>query len=496
MTPELYKKRFFDGVNFDYILAVRYNDDEIEKCTIPIHKDEKTIDEIYRMVDNDEYDVDDIESLFRRRYSNHGDYDYCLGFSRLTDYYIDAICYPKYDTLKYWRKAQNYKDRIKKAKNETVQKRIQLEFNKWNRAEKKEYINQCLPYVFASNYHDAVVRNGIDKDYFIYSDETHGRFSYARKITEDIDIEIKTNFCYGSSSSLAVIITYKGIPILPYSIWVNYYYARYNEVIRCTRSYEPNRSNWDTCMDFVVWFVKKAIENPESFVKDTIMQEVDGLVQGVEELFRLTDEEMERRLSTSIPDVFHDKYYIGIKTARMAADADIRYYKISPKEAKLVYRMEKITGALHFLKSLKQLSEIYDGIDVSINKIKEINLLLYPEIVEAIPPVRKYLSELNGTLEPLEKRLSFVQKKFDYLDDRLNMRIGKANITKEKEEIKASFIKHNPKYTEYKDKINVLSYQIMDLRYKIANRNQYLERLEEAQHLVNKHARVLKIMKE
>ena len=54
------------------ILAVRYDDDKIEKCIIPIHKDENTIDEIYRMVDDDAYDVDDIKNLFRRKYGDNG----------------------------------------------------------------------------------------------------------------------------------------------------------------------------------------------------------------------------------------------------------------------------------------------------------------------------------------------------------------------------------------------------------------------------------------
>ena len=241
-------------------------------------------------------------------------------------------------------------------------------------------------------------------------------------------------------------------------------------------------------MDFVVWFVTKAIEQPEAFVKETIMQEVDGLIKGIEELFKLTDDEMEQRLSTSIPDVFHDKYYIGIKTARMAVNNDILYYKISPKEAKLVYRMEKITGALHFLNSLRQLSEIYDGIDKTIDRIKEINLSFYPEVVEAIPPVQKHISELNGTLKPIEKRLNSIQQKFDDLDKRLNIRLEKADWDK-KEETQKLFIGRNPQYLVYKEKISELTGQVLDLKYQIANRNHYLERLEEALILVNKHVR-------
>ena len=106
-----------------------------------------------------------------------------------------------------------------------------------------------------------------------------------------------------------MIVTYKGIPILPYSIWVNYFYAGFNEIIRCTRSYEPNRENWNVCMDFVVWFIEKAIENPENFVKEVMSQEVDDLVKGIEKLFKLTDKEMENELSISCADkIFQEKY--------------------------------------------------------------------------------------------------------------------------------------------------------------------------------------------
>lgn len=149
---------------------------------------------------------------------------------------------------------------------------------------------------------------------------------------------------------------------------------------------------------------RKAIENPENFVKEVMSQEVDDLVKGIEKLFKLTDKEMENELSISCADkIFQEKYYIGIRTARMASQQDVRYYTISPEEAKLVYRMEKITGALHFLESLRKLSDIYNGVDQAIIRIKEINALFYPEIHVAISSVTEYITEQVQTLKPIEK---------------------------------------------------------------------------------------------
>jgi len=487
MESSLYKNRFFEGVNFDYILAIKYNENKIEKHKIPINKNGMLIENMFQMVDDETYEADDIYYAFKRHYYDCGDFEYCLGHGSLLSFYIDSIRYPFFDEQKHRKQAQVYKKRIASAKNESARRWIQKDYNKWNHRKKIEYINKCLPYVFACNYHDAVVKNNIEKNYFIYSNETHGRFCYSSKINEDLEIKLKTNFCYGSSSSLVVIISYKGIPILPYSIWVNYYYAGFNEIIKCTRSYNPNRANWITCMDFVVWFVEKAIVNPEVFVKETIIQEVDGLVKGIEGLYSLTDEEMKKKLSISRPnDTLRDKYYIGIRTARMASKQEIQRYTISPEEITLVYRMEKITGALHFLNSLRKIQEIYDGVEQAINKIKEFNANFYPEIIKAIPPVKEYISELNNKLKPIEKNFSFIQKRYDLLEAKLRRRLDRTDLGK-KEVVEIAFKKNNPQYTIMKDEIQELGQQIWDLKHKIRDRENYLHQLEDAQSLVKRH---------
>lgn len=483
----LKNNKYYEGVNFDYILALRNNYDVIEKLQIPIKKNEGLINDVFRMLEDDAYEADDIYRTFKRQYSDYGDFEYCLGFGSLTAYFIDPITYAYFDETKYRKQAKEYKDRIELAKNETIRDYRTRSFNKWNYRQKLNYIDKCLPYVFASDYHDALVKYDVEKRYFIFSNETHGRFSYSRKVTEDIEIVLKTNFCYGSSSSLLVTVTYKGIPILPYSVWVNYFYAGYNKIIRCTRSYSPQRSNWNTCMDFVIWFVEQAIENPETFVQETIMQEVNTLVDGIGELFKLTDKEMEKRLMISTPDdSLQERYYIGIKTARMANEKDVKYYTIAPEEAKLVYRMEKITGALHFLKSLRQLSEIYDGIELSINRIKEINARLYPEIIKAIMPVKAYIADLYETLKPIEKRLNSVERRFNYLYDRLQKRLENADWEKQ-DEIRESFVKKNPLYEKLRDEKIELERQVSSLNTQIGNREHYLRQLEDAKSLILKH---------
>ena len=202
----LKNNKYYEGVNFDYILALRNNDDVIEKLQIPIKKNEGLINDVFRMLEDDAYEADDIYRTFKRQYSDYGDFEYCLGFGSLTAYFIDPITYAYFDETKYRKQAKEYKDRIELAKNETIRDYRARSFNKWNYRQKLNYIDKCLPYVFASDYHDALVKYDVEKRYFIFSNETHGRFSYSRKVTEDIEIVLKTNFCYGSSSSLLAAI--------------------------------------------------------------------------------------------------------------------------------------------------------------------------------------------------------------------------------------------------------------------------------------------------
>ncbi len=479
-----YKDHYFDGVNFDYLLALRNNDNIIEKLHFPIKKNEELIEKLIRMVDDDSYEVDDMYYAFKREYQDYGDYEYCLEHLSLQAFFIDPISYPYFDEAQYRKQAQIYKEDIEAAKTEASRNSRQNAFNKWSNRKKRDFINKCLPYIFANNYHKALVQNDVEKNCFIFSDETHGRFTYTRKITEDIEITLKTNFCYGSSSYMLVNVTYKGIPILPYSTWVRYYYARFSEILKCTRSYDPQRTNWNNCFDFVVWFVEKAIDNPDTFVRETIIQEVEGLIKGIEELLTLSDEKMKKEIMPKRPDkVFYDNHYIGIRSARMANESDLRYYTIAPEEVKLVYRMEKITGALHFLKSLKQLTEIYHEIEVSINKIKEINATFYPEIVNAIPPVKEYISSLNKSLKPIEKSLSIKQQQFDYLENKLQRQLKKVDLIEQDEFIEL-FKKKNPKYDKLSAELIALERQADSLKYQISNRETYLKQLEEAQLLI------------
>ena len=480
--------KYDNGVNFDYLLTIEFDGSKIEKQSIDILRSDYIISRLIAMVDDESVDADTMYHLFRNKIMDNGVFDYCLGYEQLRSRYISPIEYPTFDLRKYSKSYQEYKELIKKAKSEAIKEKAIDNFSRWNTKEKKDLLYKCLTYIYASDYSNAILCNNVESRYYMYSNEKHGRFKYEKSISDDIKLEVKTNFCYGSSSSFVVAISYKGIPIHPYSIWVKYYYAGFNEIIRCTRSYRPERQSWHFCMDFVVWFVNKALDNPDAFIKETVMDEVNILVKDLEEVLAISDEKMREKLSVSTlnDEYLNSKYYIGIRCVRDANQQDTSYYKIAPEESRLVYRLEKITGALHFLKSLRQLSDIYSDIFDTINRIKEINKQLFPEIIEAIPPVSVYIAQLNAELKPLERKIKIKQKRFDQLDEWLKKRLSSVEWEKT-DETKDAFIKKHPDYKKLEMEISTLNEQVGQLKNRILNRETFLRRLQDSKLLIEQY---------
>ena len=105
--------------------------------------------------------------------------------------------------------------------------------------------------------------------------------------------------------------------------------------------------------------MKKAIENPEGFVKETILDEVKTLMEGLEKVLHISDEEMKYYMEFDNKDkVLQDKYYIGIRSGRGANSNEIKRYSIAPEEVKFVFLVFGITGRILFCCSRTKLSSL------------------------------------------------------------------------------------------------------------------------------------------
>lgn len=447
------------GVNFDYILALKSTDAGLSVEKIDIPRNEDLIEELLEMYENTHYDASDMHRRAKRAISTTGyTYPFCLG-NNYYDSYIDDIAFPDFDTYQYrvtlMDKMSHIDNSLKRGYIDFA-KKLQGQLNAYIKKTKEEYLKQILPYTYSSDYNNALRANFVKEKYKIFSSEIHGRFTYETIINDDLKIITRTNFCYGSSTYFQIIVTYKGIELLPYGEWVKYYYAGYNSIMRFTRQYICVRASWAYAFDFIVAFVNKAIEDPDKFVREEVLSEVNTLMDGLEEIFQMSDEEFEKRLDVKHIDE-DDTRYIGISSARHANERERQYYKIKKKECAMVYKMEKISGAIHFIKNLKNISELIPEVENSINRIIELNKIIYPEVIAAIPPVNEEIVNLTRELRKIEQKYKQKEKQFDYYKKRLdNFKKELIGDGRKLQEIEQEFKEKNPQY-------EILAYETNEL---------------------------------
>lgn len=498
------KKR--TGVNYDYILALKKDEERVKVVEYPIARHNKEIDLAIERYENEIYDADDVYmAVWGALFSTS--YPYCLAHE-YTNTYIEEIQPVKFNPIEYRRTLRelinrevNYRlrwlsgsertnhDKISEIESE-VRKRIYPKIKKT----KEVLLSESLAYIYAYDYDNTLRQNKIEQGCIVYSSERHGdgrkknKIGYhaEHKINDDLSVRVETNFCYGSSTYFSVVVTYKGIELLPYSVWVHYYYAGYAHLLKYTRSYVRERNSWHECMEFLETFINSAIDNPENFIHQEVMHEVNGLMEGLKKIFKLTQDEFEKEIKVKKRP--GDERYIGIWGARYANETEENEYAIAPNEVSMIYRMEKISGALRFLDSLRKIKEIYGEVSDAIEGIIEMNKEIYPEVETAIPPVENEIKKLNEELSPPNKRLNVCEVRYEKLHSKLNNNLKNIYDSDKIKEITERFEKINPSYRELENEIKSLKEQTNILTNKIYKREAVLRRLNKYKFLILKYA--------
>lgn len=488
MSEFKYKEE--SGVNYDYILALKENENQFSVEQISINRNKRWETEMIDIYNDTNCDVVDMY-LRIKSFLQSTDYVYpfCLGYS-YDDSFIDYITIPKMDVREYRKYIELRQNYIVKAyKEHNYDKGMLMGMLNRLYAEIKEdktkYLNYIMPYIYSYNYYNTIQENKVKQKYNIFSAEIHGKFTYESTVNENLKIAIQTNFCYGSSSYFHVVVTYKGIELLPFSEWVKYYFARYNSIMRYTRAYECYRKSWHYALNFLAGYVNKAIHNPDEFVKGEILSEVNDLMSGLENIFRMNDAEFESRL-----DVQHieedDDRFIGISSARHANERERQNYKIRTSECAMIFKMEKISGALHFLKNLTSLTEILPDVENIISRIIELNQIIYPSILEAIPPIKDELKSLIKEDNKIQHLYEVKSRQLEpYKIELKNIKEKASRINYE--DIECEFKENNPQYKILTEEVNTLWTEHNRLFNMISNREDVIERLNSYKDLIDRY---------
>lgn len=354
---------------------------------------------------------------------------------------------------------------------------------------KTSYFYSARRYLYAWYYQNALevnlIKRRLNRDVKMYSTDTIGFTHFKYPISNDVEIKIHTNFGYGTASFFRLELTYKGVPILPYSFYVNYYHANSRELARYTRLYLPDRDNWDKAFKFVVETANLAAQDPKRFVCEWVMDEVGRMIDGLLRIMENPAKQMDAWLD-KMNEANHESPYLHVRHMDQGVASE---YKCYPDEMLIDFKAKKISGAIDFIDSLKALKPIYNDVDRSIDIIKKLGRDILPEIKIARGRIRKDISDLKISLRKWQVRRKKSEDKIAVFEAKCRLLVTKrmSNIIKQlsqyeegriEAEIRAEFEHDNPEFEEEKREKNLCLVKETKIEDDISKRERFDENLK------------------
>ena len=514
--PKRIANRHFIGVvrEIDGYLVYEKND---------IPQEDILIGEIEAMKENDNRTLLDVQSLFTEFYPEENfkgkHYDYLFP-KKYNDAYVSGANYPhiltveeyenKLEEQEKWYRSEEYitgcckeKDELKYLKKNATEEEYNSKINELVKEKMKDYVNSLRRgfsyqnFIYAQRYTAKLREIKKESNVKMYSTDQIGWKDFEYKVNEDITAYIKTNFGYGVASYFFCNLKYKDINILPYSWPVKYFYVEMVDFVRYTRRYLPRRTSWSEVFDFTVTTANMAKHEPERFIKEWIVNEVEEMMKGLRLYMSSPDAELAEFLNAkrkaSIYDIHEVAEYAFKDVIRNCGNRDREEYKAMPKEKVIAFKAEKITGSLLLLDNLKKLSEIASVIIPYIAEIEEMNMKLQPEIELHLKNISEDINKLNikldsviKELEPLTTKLQYHKNKIDDLLEKTNK--GRENKDKiSKYEAEKSYEKKHPEYTVLKNRIEKLTEQKDALEKEITRRENFVKILTKCKKRIAKY---------
>ncbi len=471
-----------DERNIDrtYIIALKEENGLLRNKELPIYRPEQFIAELEAMINNPNRSVWDMQSYFMTLFPKTKNYlDYIQPHSYQSTY-ISGIRYPKlyeYNELRNsWEKAGEsardaYHNSCKQnGSNPDASIAAQKEseaIDSLKKAQKSSFFIAAMRWLDASCYYDTASQLYSDNSVKMFSIENLGWSHFTYQVNEDIKVALRTNFGYGSSAYFLLAVQYKGLNILPYSYIVKYYKAGMADIVRCTRSYIPRRESWLASFDFVSDFVNKSIADPTNFVESYIMREVVEMMQGLEAIALNPKEYMEY-----IGDNIADPCVITVRNMFGKEKTRMQSY---PEETPILFKVEKITGALDFLDSLCAIAKEVKTVQPYIDRLLEINITLYPEVQDAITKINDKIEKQTLINSILDEQIATLSKDLSTFEEEITRL--RAEAKQEKPFNLSDYEISHPEYKSLKSTKDDLQSQLNKVSLLINDLNSFLELL-------------------
>ncbi len=409
--------------NIDYLCVIRENGKRTTFDTIDIPASTDLDSTLEGMVDNDSASVLDMQSHMNYAFpeAERKQMNYVSPFSYGSSF-IEGATYPasisflEYKDIlseKAERLTETFeeKNQYLRTKNPSAYSSLLSEFVEKGIADykvalKKDYLRKARRFIMAKNYTRTLNSIKGNPDIRMYSTDTLGWSDFKSRVTDDITIDLGTNFGYGSASYFRLCLKYKGIDILPYSFVVKYFFANRRDILRYTRMYDVAHDSWNIAFDFVEKTANLAADNSEEFVREYILGEIQQMMHGLEKILQDPN-----AYASSLAKKAGKRAECHFLTVRHMNIFEQKCYGAYPGEMSMVIKAEKITGALDFLDNLKKLSESIPEIQGSIDEIKAMSGEVLPEIISQISVLVNEIAALQEKKASAEQILEGLKEK-------------------------------------------------------------------------------------
>lgn len=472
-------------VNIKYVLGLEEKKDKtLQMVQIAIPQSPVIIEELEAMQENPNRNLYDMSSYFYQHVNPIKNcYHYCFPeeyhYSYLNEKVTPVpkeISYWKYKEKEYerrkkWESSQSRKKDIPQSE---IEKRRNEYIHKLEYPNKKKYFSLAKKYILCQNLYTAMQEAINNPDIKIYSRDIVGRKHFLYDINDDVKVDVYTNFGYGSASHFFLTIKYKDIVLIPYSDLVHFYYANMKSLIASTRAYRCCRDSWTGLMDYLSRFVNNSRRDPENFVRNYVLNEIEEMMKVLRDILKNPSEILEHMQADNGEN-------IRLSVVRPFGRNEFVIFEAMPKELTTIFKIEKISGALHFVENLKSLKDICPEVDSVIEEIIELNKSIAPEIPTVLESIDNSIKPLQEEYDALDKEFNKKYAEQERLEKMLERKLLYCRTFGAQKKCKENFIKQTPRYKAVAEEIRKLSEVMGPLKQHIDRRNDLRRRIESVQ---------------
>jgi len=315
------------------------------------------------------------------------------------------------------------------------------------------YINmlkgRTLPYCLSEMYRECKK----DPSIVAYSSRLVGWSKMDFELNNDLSIAYYTNFGYGYANYFTACLKYRDIDILPYSMWVTYYKADITQILRYTRTYAIANCEWEKALKFGCEISNSLLDNPSEFANKWLVGEVKKMVEGLRSIFNNQGSVIAVNMSNG--------------TGR----------ELRTKEEIVLYKGEKMSGALSFLEKIKEIERLNVSMDGYIESILDMNRKMVPELQEVIEEynrkIKKHEEELDMLLTekaPLEEFVEY------HVEDCMDFFLGENSYSAKKDAEKI-MCQISTEFKEEIERLEILNKQESKINSELWNMKQVVSTL-------------------